>query len=108
MPEFFEAPHLLVVPRYAAKYFPGHAALLAPFFALHLPWLGPSLLLGANAALIFLALRLSGVGRRVALPVLLLLLFGSSEMVALFGSYPSRTAPPFLGPSFFARAAARF
>jgi hypothetical protein len=108
MPEFFEAPHLLVVPRYAAKYFPGHAALLAPFFALHLPWLGPSLLLGANAALIFLALRLSGVGRRVALPVLLLLLFGSSEMVSLFGSYLSQTTTTFLVSAFFAVAAACF
>jgi hypothetical protein len=106
MPEFFEAPHLLVVPRYAAKYFPGHAAVLAPFFALHVPWLGPSLLLGGNAALIFLALRLSGVGRRVALPILLLLLFGSSEMVSLFGSYLSQTTTTLVVSAFLAAAAA--
>ena len=104
-PEFFEAPHLLVVPRYAAKYFPGHAALLAPFFALHLPWLGPSLLLGANAALIFLALRLGGVRKRVALPVIVLFLFGSSEMVSLFGSFLSQTSTTFAVSAFLAIAA---
>jgi hypothetical protein len=108
LPEFFEAPHLLVVPRYAAKYFPGHAALLAPFFALHVPWVGPALLLGANAALIFLALRLSGVQRWVALPALLLLLFGSSEMVSLFGSYLSQTTTTFVVSAFLAAAAACF
>lgn len=106
LPEFFEAPHLIVVPRYAAKYFPGHAALLALFFALQVPWLGPSLLLGANAALIFLALRLGGAGRRVALAAILLLLFGSSEMVSLFGSYLSQTTTTFVIAAFLAAAAA--
>lgn len=106
LPEFFEAPHVLVVPRYAAKYFPGHAALLAPFFALHVPWLGPALLLGADAAVIFLALRLSGVGRWVALTAIVLLLFGSSEMVSLFGSYLSQTTSTFVVSAFLAVAAA--
>src|SRR6476619_4164284 len=33
LPEFFEAAHILVVPRFAAKYLPGHALVLAPFVA---------------------------------------------------------------------------
>src|SRR5204863_300344 len=33
LPEFFEAAHLLVVPRFAAKYLPGHALVLLPFLA---------------------------------------------------------------------------
>jgi hypothetical protein len=56
--------------------------------------------------LIFLALRLTGVGRRVALPVLLLLLFGSSEMVSLFGSYLSQTTTTLVVSAFLAAAAA--
>src|ERR1700674_4954973 len=55
LPEFFEAAHVLVVPRFAAKYLPGHAAVLAPFEALGGAWLAPCLLLGATAALLFLA-----------------------------------------------------
>src|SRR5438132_13937930 len=46
LPEFFEAAHILVVPRFAAKYLPGHAAVLAPFQAAGAPWLAPCLLLG--------------------------------------------------------------
>src|ERR1700687_2464871 len=37
--EFFEVPQVLVEPRYLAKYWPGHAAVLAPFVALGAPWL---------------------------------------------------------------------
>src|SRR5207244_8803086 len=59
LPEFFEAAHVLVVPRYAAKYFPGHAAVLAPFVALGVPWLGPSLLLGVTLAALYLAALLA-------------------------------------------------
>ena len=33
LPEFFEAAHILVTPRFAAKSLPGHAAVLAPFEA---------------------------------------------------------------------------
>ena len=63
LPEFFESAHILVVPRFAAKYLPGHAAVLAPFLALGAPWLAPCLLLGLAAALIFLAARLAGLSR---------------------------------------------
>src|SRR6267154_1765163 len=52
LPEFFEAAHILVVPTFAAKYFPGHAAVLAPFLAIRAPWLAPRLLLGLRAALL--------------------------------------------------------
>src|SRR3954462_12993096 len=45
LPGFFEAAHLLVTPRFAAKYLPGHAALIAPFQAAGVPWLAPCLLL---------------------------------------------------------------
>src|SRR5256885_2916892 len=38
LPAFFEAAHILVTPRFAAKYLPGHAALMAPFEAVGLPW----------------------------------------------------------------------
>src|SRR5438094_771544 len=55
LPEFFEAAHLLVVPRFAAKYLPGHALVLLPFLAAGVAWLGPCLLLGATAALLFVA-----------------------------------------------------
>src|SRR3954466_13811998 len=52
LPEFFEAAHILVVPRFTAKYLPGHAAVLAPFQAAGAPWLAPCLLLGLSAALL--------------------------------------------------------
>src|SRR5436853_508968 len=48
LPEFFEAAHILVVPRFAAKYLPGHAAVLAPFQAAGAPWLAPCLRLGGR------------------------------------------------------------
>ena len=67
LPEFFEAAHILVTPRFAAKYLPGHAAVLAPFQALGVPWLAPCLLLGATAALLFAAARLAGLTRACAL-----------------------------------------
>src|SRR5438552_4642707 len=67
LPEFFEAAHILVVPRFAAKYLPGHAAWLAPFTALGVPWLGPCLLLGVTAALLFVGARLAGLSRPAAL-----------------------------------------
>src|SRR5262249_46464088 len=65
LPEFFEAAHLLVVPRMMAKYFPGHALLLAPF--VRVPWLLPLLLLGASTALIYAAARASASGQIAAL-----------------------------------------
>src|SRR3954466_5932675 len=85
-PEFFEAAHLLVSPRFAAKYLPGHAAILAPFQALGVPWLAPFLLLGATAALLFAPARLAGLTRACALlaPALLL---GATDVFPFFASY---------------------
>jgi hypothetical protein len=53
IPVFFEQPHVLVTPRLAAKYPPGHALLLTPGIWLHLPGLVPVLLLGLTGALVF-------------------------------------------------------
>jgi hypothetical protein len=91
LPEFFEAAHILVVPTFAAKYFPGHAALLAPFQALGAPWIAPCLLLGLTAALLFLAARLAGLSRAGALvaPVLLL---GATDVFPFFASYLSQSS----------------
>src|SRR5438477_101888 len=66
LPEFFEAAHVLVVPRFAAKYLPGHAAVLALFELTGAPWLGPCVLLGVTAALLHLAARLAGLTRAAA------------------------------------------
>ena len=60
IPEFFEQPHVLVVPAVASKYPPGHALLLALGAFLHFPPLVPLLLSAATAALIaLLATRLT-------------------------------------------------
>src|SRR5438094_10213785 len=91
LPEFFEAAHILVVPRFAAKYLPGHAAWLAPFTALGVPWLGPCLLLGVTAALLFVAARLAGLSRPAAL-VAPLLLLGATDVFPFFASYLSQTS----------------
>ena len=90
LPEFFEAAHILVTPRFAAKYLPGHAAVLAPFQALGAPWLAPCLLLGATAALLFAAARLAGLTRACALlaPTLLL---GATDVFPFFASYLSQS-----------------
>ena len=90
LPEFFEAAHVLVVPRYGAKYLPGHAAVLAPFVAAGVPWLGPSLLLGLTLALAYLAARLAALPRWAGLAAAGLLL-GSSELDLTFGTYLSET-----------------
>ena len=94
LPEFFEVAHVLVVPRYAVKYFPGHAAMLAPFMLLGVPWLLPCLLLGGTCALLFLCLRLCGLSRGPAL-VAPLLLLGSPDVVAVFASYFSEASSLF-------------
>jgi len=90
LPEFFEAAHILVTPRFAAKYLPGHAAVLAPFEALGAAWLAPCLLLGATAALLFAAARLAGLPRACALlaPALLL---GATDVFPFFASYLSQS-----------------
>jgi Dolichyl-phosphate-mannose-protein mannosyltransferase len=62
IPEFFEQPHVLVVPTVASKYPPGHALLLSLGALLHFPPLVPLMLAGATAALLFaLAARVFNV-----------------------------------------------
>jgi hypothetical protein len=61
LPEFFEQYHVLLAPRLAPKYPPGHALLLVPGVWLGLPGLGPVLLYGAAAGFLFAtARRLAG------------------------------------------------
>lgn len=61
LPEFFEQYHVLVTPRLAPKYPPGHALVLVPGIWLGLPGLMPVLLGGVASGLLFaLARRLAG------------------------------------------------
>lgn len=53
LPEFFEQPHVQVVPAVASKYPPGHALLLTLGALVGFPALVPLLLTGATAALLF-------------------------------------------------------
>src|SRR5438270_2499760 len=105
LPEFFEAAHVLVVPRYAAKYLPGHAAVLAPFVALGVPWLAPSLLLGVTLAALYLAALLARLPRWSGLAACSLFL-GTSEAISAFGSYLSETTSVALVACAIAIAAA--
>jgi hypothetical protein len=89
-PEFFETAHILVVPRFAAKYLPGHALLIAPFVALGVPRLEPCLMLGVTAALLFIAGRLLGLRRWSALLAGALFL-GSTDAVADLASFRSQS-----------------
>ena len=58
--EFFEQPHVQVVPAVASKYPPGHALLLAIGALLRFPPLIPLLLTGLTGALVFaLAVRVA-------------------------------------------------
>lgn len=60
LPEFFEQPHVQVVPAVASKYPPGHALLLTLGAFAGFPALVPLLLTAATAALLFaLVTRLS-------------------------------------------------
>lgn len=60
IPEFFEQPHVQVVPSVASKYPPGHALLLSMGALVGFPPLVPLLLTGITAALLFaLAARLA-------------------------------------------------
>jgi hypothetical protein len=60
LPEFFEQPHVQVVPAVASKYPPGHALLLTLGALVGFPPLVPLLLTGITAALLFaLAARLA-------------------------------------------------
>jgi hypothetical protein len=61
LPEFFEQYHVLVTPRLAPKYPPGHALLLVPGIWLGRPGLMPVLLYGVAAGFFFAtARRLAG------------------------------------------------
>lgn len=61
IPEFFEQAYVLVTPRIAGKYPPGHALLLVPGVVIGLPGLVPVLLAGVAGGLIFaLARRVAG------------------------------------------------
>jgi hypothetical protein len=61
LPEFFQQFHVLVTPVLAARYWPGHALLMAPGVWVGLPGLVPLLLSGLTGALCFgLARRLAG------------------------------------------------
>jgi hypothetical protein len=62
LPEFFQQFHVLVTPRLAPKYWPGHGLLLVPGVLLGLTALMPILLSGLAGGLIFT------LGRRVAGP----------------------------------------
>ena len=90
LPEFFEAAHILVVPRFAAKYLPGHALVLAPFVAAGAAWLAPCLLLGVTAALLFVAARLAGLSLAAGIGAAALLL-GAGEVFPFFASYLSQS-----------------
>jgi hypothetical protein len=57
LPEFFEQYHVLLTPRLAPKYPPGHALLLAPGLWLGLPGLMPVLLLGLAGGLTYAIVR---------------------------------------------------
>lgn len=62
IPEFFEQPHVLVVPALASKYPPGHALLLSLGSLVGFPALVPLLLTGISGALVFaLARRVANV-----------------------------------------------
>lgn len=66
-PEFFSQAYVLLRPAIAAKYPPGHSILLAPGFALGLPWLIPLLLNAWTGGLVF------ALARRATRPALGLL-----------------------------------
>src|SRR5438552_617058 len=92
LPEFFEAAHLIVVPRMMAKYFPGHALLLAPF--VRFPWVLPLLLLGASTTLIYVAARVSGFGQLASMAGAVAFA-GSGMNLQASASYFSQTASTF-------------
>jgi hypothetical protein len=54
IPEFFEQPHVQVVPALASKYPPGHALALSLGSIVDAPWLIPLALTGVTAALLFM------------------------------------------------------
>ena len=87
IPEFFEQLYVLVTPVFAAKYPPGHALAIAPGFAIGLPALGPLLLSGVTAALVFvLARRVAGAWTAALTWLLWLGTFGNLRFRATYFS----------------------
>ena len=93
VPEFFEQWHVLVVPRFASKYPPGHALLLVPGIWLGLPGLVPVLLGAATAALVF------SIARRLTNGIVAFWTWGfwitSFIVLWMLGSYFSQTTSAF-------------
>jgi hypothetical protein len=90
LPEFFEQYHVLLTPRLAPKYPPGHALLLVPGLWLGRPGLLPVVLYGVAAGLLF-ALARALAGAWVAVLTWLLWLF--APMVNLWrASYLSQSS----------------
>ena len=59
----FQQAHVLISPRLASKYPPGHALLMTPGTLLGVPWLAPIILSGIAGALVFLLIdQLYGSG----------------------------------------------
>lgn len=82
LPLFWEQPHILIEPKLAAKYFPGHALALVPGALLGWPALMPLVLQSVAATLLFvLARRIASGG--VAFMAWIIWLF--SPMVLYFG-----------------------
>jgi hypothetical protein len=104
LPAFFEVPHVLVVPVYSAKYFPGHALALAPWLAAGAPWLWSCASLGLAAALCYATLRWSGARAPAALAGALLLL-GSGTSLKSWATYLSHGTSALCAASAFALAA---
>ena len=67
VPEFFEQLYMLVTPVIASKYWPGHAMMIAPGFALGLPSLVPVLLSAITGGLVFALARRVASARVAAL-----------------------------------------
>jgi hypothetical protein len=87
IPEFFEQLYMLVTPVFAAKYWPGHALMLAPGFAIGLPALMPVLLSALSGGLVFaLARRVSSAKVAVLTFVLWVSTFGNLRFRASYFS----------------------
>jgi hypothetical protein len=71
LPEFFEQLYILVTPAFASKYWPGHAILLAPGFAIGLPSLMPVLLSALTGGLVFALARRVSTARVAAITFVL-------------------------------------
>jgi hypothetical protein len=87
MPEFFEQLYVIVSPVFASKYWPGHAMMLAPGFALGIPALMPDLLNAIAGGLVFaLARRVAGARVAALTFVLWISTFGNLRFRASYFS----------------------